>query len=139
MLDDADDWTNTWASASLRIASEELTPDEISEFVGVRPTSARVSEGSPSFCVWLFESTLDSRSDVADHLYVLVEQLRSRVDEMRVLVARANVEIWLTWSFPARAGSRVDDIGPSVLSAEVLGTLAEMGIDLVIEAFREGR
>jgi len=61
-----------WALASLRIASETLTPDEIGELLDLRATSSRTSEGEPAFSVWMFESGLPPTAPVEDHLYILM-------------------------------------------------------------------
>lgn len=134
MLDHHDDWPTAWASASLRVVCDSLTVDEISELLDRRPSTVRQSDGNPSFAVWLSESALDSRADVADHLYVLLEELRDRREAVSALCEIATVEIWLTWS--ADPGRRNQSAGPSVLSADALREVADMGVDLVIEAFR---
>lgn len=133
MLDHPGDTMAGWASASLRVASDSLAPEQISELLGLRPTTARQSDGQPSFTVWLHESFLDSRADIADHLFVLVEELAERRDAVRELASLATVEIWLTWSAVAAPGRAAT--GPAVLPSELLRDVADMGIDLVIESY----
>lgn len=133
MLDHPAETSAGWASASLRVASDHLTPDQISEFLGLRPTTARQSDGQPTFAVWLHESFLDSRADIADHLFVLVEELAERRAAVQRLESLATVEIWLTWSTAAAPGRAA--AGPAVLPSKLLHDIADMGIDLVIESY----
>ena len=101
-----------WALASLRIASETLSPDEIGELLGLRATSSRTSEGEPAFSVWMFESGLSPNAAVEDHLYILMEQLSDRREPLRQLVDTATVEIWLSFSPGERHRSAVLDAYP---------------------------
>ena len=77
-----------WAQASLRIAGEDLGVEAIGEMLGRRPSTARESEGEPSFTVWVLESGLDPSAPIEDHLYILMEGLRDRHDAMRDLARR---------------------------------------------------
>lgn len=87
-----------WAQASLRIASEEMTADAITELLGMKPTTKRLSEGEPSFTVWALDSGLDPSAPLEDHLYFLAERLADHHDGLAEVVSRANVEIWLSYS-----------------------------------------
>jgi hypothetical protein len=115
-----------WASASLRIATENLTVEEVSEALKLKPTQTRNAEGEPSFAVWIYEAPLDSAASVEDHLYLLVERLRDRLTALREIVALANVEIWLS----AFAGSQSVS---AVLNSQVLAELGALGIDVVLD------
>lgn len=121
-----------WALASLRIASETLTPDEIGEMLDLRATSTRVSEGEPAFSVWMFESGLAPTAPVEDHLYILMERLSDRRDALAQLVDTATVEIWLSFSPGARHRS-------AVLDAKVLSAAGSLGLDVVLDAYPPGR
>lgn len=121
-----------WALASLRIASETLTPDEIGELLGLRATSSRTSEGEPAFSVWMFESGLSPNAAVEDHLYILMEQLSDRKEPLRQLVDTATVEIWLSFSPGERHRS-------AVLDSKVLSAAGDLGLDVVLDAYPPGR
>jgi len=121
-----------WALASLRIASETLSPDEIGELLGLRATSTRTSEGEPAFSVWMFESGLSPNAAVEDHLYILMEQLSDRKEPLRQLVDTATVEIWLSFSPGERHRS-------AVLDSKVLSAAGDLGLDVVLDAYPPGR
>jgi hypothetical protein len=122
-----------WAQASLRVASEDLDADAISELLGRRPSSTRQSEGEPTFTVWVLESGLDPSAPIEDHLYILMEGLRDRRSELRKLAERANVEVWLSYS-PGVGGHR-----SAVFDHGVLAELGELGLDLVLDPYPPGR
>ena len=121
-----------WALASLRIASETLSPDEIGELLGLRATSTRTSEGEPAFSVWMFESGLSPNAPVEDHLYILMEHLSDRKEPLRQLVDTATVEIWLSFSPGERHRS-------AVLDSRVLSAAGDLGLDVVLDAYPPGR
>ena len=117
-----------WAIASLRIASDTLSVDAISDLVGLRHTTARLAEGEPAFTVWMLESGLEPAAPIEDHLYVLVERLRGRSDEIRSLCDTATVEVWLSFSPRTKQATSVLDHG-------VLAELGAFGVDLVLEPY----
>lgn len=121
-----------WALASLRIASETLSPDEIGELLDLRATSTRTSEGEPAFSVWMFESGLSPEDPVEDHLYILMERLGDRREALRELVDTATVEVWLSFSPGERHRS-------AVINAKVLSRVGELGLDVVLDAYPPGR
>lgn len=121
-----------WALASLRIASETLSPDEIGELLDLRATSSRTSEGEPAFSVWMFESGLSPNAPVEDHLYILMERLSDRKEPLRQLVDTATVEIWLSFSPGERHRS-------AVLDSKVLSAAGDLGLDVVLDAYPPGR
>lgn len=115
-----------WATASLRIATELLTVDEISDRLDLRPTSWRVSDGDPEFTVWMHESALETSAPIEDHLYLLMERLRERKDALAALSESATAEIWLSFSVS-------DTAGESILDHRVLSEIADVGCDLVLD------
>jgi hypothetical protein len=129
---DADDLAahRPWATASLRIASDELSADAIGERLGLRATSTRAAEGEPAFSVWVMESGLEPSAALEDHLYILVEQLRDRRDVLVELAARSTVEVWLSFS--------ADAAHTAVFNHEALVELGELAIDLVLDPYPPG-
>jgi len=123
------DQSHGWAMASLRIATDDLTCDEITERLEVRPTSTRSAEGEPAFAVWVLDSGLEATSSLEDHLYILVERLRDHCQELRHLAEHATVEVWLSYS-PDASGGRT-----SVLDSRVLSEIGGLGIDLVLDPY----
>ena len=121
-----------WALASLRIASETLTPDEIGEMLELRATSTRTSEGEPAFSVWMYESGLSPNAPVEDHLYILMERLSDCREALRELVDTATVEVWLSFSPGERHRS-------AVLDSKVLTAVGGLGLDVVLDAYPPGR
>jgi hypothetical protein len=116
-----------WATASLRIASDQLSADSIGERLGLRPSSTRAAEGEPAFSVWVMESGLEPSAPLEDHLYILMEQLRDRRDLLVELAEESNVEIWLSFSPGDVAG------GTSVFTHDSIVELGELGVDLVFD------
>lgn len=128
------DPNRAWATASLRIASDKLSTDAITERLGLRPTSTRSAEGEPAFSVWVKESGLEPSAPIEDHLYILIEQFRDHAGAFAELCEFSTVEVWLSFS-PAAAARR-----SSVLDHEALVELGQMGIDLVLDPYpAEGR
>lgn len=115
-----------WATASLRIATELLTVDEITDQLDLQPTSWRMSDGEPVFTVWMYESTLETSAPIEDHLYLLMERLRERHDALAALSDSATAEIWLSFSVSEFASE-------SILDHRVLGEVASAGCDLVLD------
>ena len=118
-----------WASASLRIATDELTCDAVTELIGLYPTSTRSAEGEPAFAVWMLESDLEASSSIEDHLYILMERLRDHRGAISSLAERATVEVWLSYS-PDASATRT-----SVLDHQVLSELGALGIDVVLDQY----
>jgi len=133
MIESADlEGLGGWATASLRIASDELSADSIGERLGLRASSSRSAEGEPAFSVWVMESGLEPSAPLEDHLYILLEQLRDRTEVLCELAESSNVEVWLSFS-PAAAHQRT-----SVFNHEALVELGELGIDLVLDPYPTG-
>lgn len=121
-----------WAQASLRIASEEMTADAITELLGMKPTTKRLSEGEPSFTVWALDSGLDPSAPLEDHLYFLAERLADHHDGLAEVVSRANVEIWLSYS-------RGNGAPGAVFGHQLLAEIGSLGIDLVLDPYPSDR
>lgn len=121
-----------WAMASLRVASETLSADEIGELLDLRATSTRTGEGEPAFAVWMFESGMTPDASVEDHLYILMERLRDRRDALAQLIDVATVEVWLSFSPGERHRS-------AVLDSKVLAEVGGLGLDVVLDAYPPGR
>jgi hypothetical protein len=124
--------TSGWATASLRIVSDTVGTDSISEQLGLKPTSTRTAEGEPAFAVWMLESELAPSSPLEDHLYILLAKLRDRLDALAELSRSANIEMWLGYS-PAVGGHR-----SAIFGHEALAELGELGIDLVFDPYPAG-
>lgn len=132
---DADDLAagRPWATASLRIASDQLTAEVIGELLGLRATSTRSSEGEPTFSVWVRESGLEPSAALEDHIYILIEQLRDHRERLAELAQRSTVELWLSFSAGDARGR------PSIVNHAALVELAALGIDLVLDPYPVGR
>ncbi len=117
-----------WAQASLRIASDTLNGDAISELLGMSPSSTRTSEGEPTFTVWMHDQRLEPSVAIEDHVYLLADELRDREEALAGLSEVATVEIWLSFS----AGRRHV---PAVLDSALLARLGALGVDLVLDPY----
>lgn len=117
-----------WAQASLRIASDTLGADAITELLGMTPSSTRISEGEPTFTVWMCDQGLEPSVAIEDHVYLLAEQLRGKSEALAGLAEEATVEIWLSFS----AGRRH---APAILDATLMGRLGALGVDLVLDPY----
>ena len=133
MIESAElDGGRPWATASLRIASDQLSADSIGERLGLRPSSTRAAEGEPAFSVWVMESGLEPSAPLEDHLYILMEQLRDRREILVELAEESNVEIWLSFS-PGEVARRT-----SVFTHHSIVELGELGVDLVFDPYPAG-
>ena len=126
------DGRRPWATASLRIASDQMTADAIGERLGLRATSTRSAEGEPVFAVWVMESGLEPSAPLEDHLYILMERLRDRREILIELAEESNVEIWLSFSPGEHAGRT------SVFTHEAIVELGQLGLDLVFDPYPPG-
>ncbi|MEZ5253117.1 MAG: DUF4279 domain-containing protein [Microthrixaceae bacterium] len=117
-----------WAQASLRIASDTLSVEEISDLLGLRASHARTSEGEPAFTVWMYEPGLAPSENAVDHLMILLERLRDCREALARLTATAAVEIWVSFS----PGHRQRSV---VLDAGALELISSFGIDLVMDTY----
>lgn len=134
MLEPEDvDTGHPWAQASLRIATEEMTAETITELLGMKPTAKRLSEGEPSFTVWALDSGLDPSAPLEDHLYFLAERLSDHHEGLTEVVSRANVEIWLSYSRGSAAPRS------AVFGHELLAEIGSLGIDLVLDPYPSDR
>lgn len=122
-----------WSTASLRIASDQLSVDAIGELLGLRPSSTRSSEGEPVFSVWVKESGLEPSAPLEDHVYILIEQLRDHGEALAELCRQATVEVWLSFSAADRRRR------PSVVNHQALVELGALGIDLVLDPYPADR
>lgn len=128
MIDPESAGLGAWGTASLRIASEDLSAEEISDRLGLRATVTRSNETDRTFTVWMHDAGLPPSEPVEDQLVLLLERLRDRADALRLLAETANVELWVSFSPGARQRS-------TVLDARTLEMLASLGIDLVVDMY----
>lgn len=128
MLEFVDVDYGPWALASLRIASDTMTTEEISELLDLEPTHARMAEGEPEFTVWMHQGGLSPAESAEDHLMILLERLSDRIDRLQQLATTAAVEIWVSFS----PGSKQRSV---VLDAATLQMIASYELDLVIDTY----
>lgn len=110
-----------------------MSADVISDRLGLRPTTKRLSEGEPSFTVWTLDSGLDPSAPLEDHLYFLVERLVDRREELVAMAESANVELWLSFS-PGTGAPR-----SAVFGHELMARIGSLGADLVLDPYPAGR
>lgn len=117
-----------WGSASLRIASDTLSVEEISERLGLRATITRSNDSDRTFTIWMHDAGLPPTEPVDDQLVILLERLRDRATALRELAETANVELWVSFSPGPRHRS-------AVIDARTLEMIASLGIDLVVDTY----
>jgi hypothetical protein len=82
-----------WSKAGLRIFSETLSPSEIAEILGLEATKTHIKGTLKSSRVrlvwptslWLLNSPLSDRNDMADHLRFLLDLLEPKMDALKQL------------------------------------------------------
>ncbi len=133
MRDEQDD---RWAAASLRIASETVTIEEISAVLK-RVPSQSWTQGMPSRVsdpgatmrtrnVWILESELDSEEPFVEHLVTLLLDVESRRSQLRWLSNRCTIDLFLGYS-PG------DVPGEVTINHALIKRLVNLSLDLTFD------
>jgi hypothetical protein len=130
------DQDEKWFRASLRIAGEELRPEEVSDLLNLRPTKTRLRGESVSpkarllmtQSLWLLESGLSNDRGAPEHLNCLLDLLEPRALEIRALSGNFCVEFFC--GFSSGNGQ-----GGFTLDAVTLKRMADLGIALALDLY----
>ncbi|SRR5579883_559086 len=127
-----------WARGSIRIISESMTAQEISDAVGLQPTrmvekgtQAQTRSGKGAIwtaSTWLLDSGLPSTAPGEEHVETLVRILESREETIGQLAARCRIELFIGYSSDNGQGSLVFDHG-------ILRRLAQLPVDIVLDLY----
>jgi hypothetical protein len=133
------------STASLWVLSDELTPDEISQALRLRPdrwhmrgeveahppeTRWRRSRPFPHNA-WTLDSRLAETSEPEEHIADLLDRIGDRAELVASLAADArvhSVRLWLTL--------RIDNANPGIeLNATLIARLATIGTNLAVDVY----
>lgn len=113
-----------WTRGSFRVTSSELTSDEVSQELDIEPTD--LDEHKAGRTIWILESGLSSSNTADEHIDALLTRLRPRAEALRGL--KGHCDIFL--GFASGNGQ-----GGMVIPPRVLGELAALGIELVLDLY----
>ena len=133
-----DEHDGKWATATLRVASQTKTVEDITHTVGIAPTSVR-RQGEPvtyrhpnaplrSEPIWLLESGLGESEPLERHIGRLLDHVERNLSGFKQLSSDCSVEIRCAFS-------SANGQGGLVLDADLLRRLTMLPIDLVIDLF----
>jgi hypothetical protein len=127
-----------WASGSLRICSDTLTPQQVSAALGIQPDSSfdKGSLSSPrnpqshrrETSVWLLTSGLGNDRWLDEHVAALVQRLEGKNDALRELSASCEAELLL--GFGSENGQ-----GGCTIPFGLLTAVGQLGLDLVLDLY----
>ncbi|HEY1180333.1 MAG TPA: DUF4279 domain-containing protein [Phytomonospora sp.] len=126
-----------WSAGAIRIASRTVNADEISERLGLVPdeqyergslTNPR-NPSSPRYDsnLWIRKSGLGSDADLVEHVVALVRLAGGRRDQLRLLSADCDFELFLGFSGDGQGGC--------VLPARLLAEIGALGFDAVLDLY----
>jgi len=121
---------------TLRVASDTLTPPEISGLLGLEPERAflkgeRMSPRNPASAVrsrhvWLAPIPSESES-VEDHLGAACELVRVHRERLQALADTCDIHAIVAWEVPPQLGF--------VVTSDHMRTLADAGIELIFSLY----
>src|SRR5437867_1564516 len=125
-----------WILISLRISSEILTPAEISEMLGTKPTSSfekgtLMSPSNPKSQVrdtnlWLWETELPNTRSLVPQLENLISFVEGKATEFRKLLLNCDMDVMCGYNQPS------DSINRSiVLTSDLMERFAAFSLDLI--------
>jgi Domain of unknown function (DUF4279) len=122
---DWDSMSEKWTRASFRVITTSIAPTDITEQLAMEPTE--VSERPTRPRAWILDSGLRSARSAEEHIEALLEKLRPHEAALHGLDAD-HLEVFLGFSSDNGQGGMVID-------ARLLGELARLGIDLVLDLY----
>jgi hypothetical protein len=127
-----------WTIASLRITSEVLTPEQISDKLGTQPTKVarrgelsskrNTSSSRRTVSTWLLNSTLDQSAPVEDHLDHLIDVVEGHKSQLAALEG-IELDIVLSYRFSAQGGL--------YLSVAILERMVGLGVGLGMDMYSD--
>ncbi len=127
-----------WASGTLRVASETMSPADITMRLGVEPTrtfekGSLASERNPASmrrdrALWLRESGLSRDARLEEHVESLLRVLEEHGDGFSSIQLQCTFDLFLGYSSDKEQGGIVFD-------KDVLARIARAGLDLVLDIY----
>lgn len=131
---------DAWAAAAIRIASRELSPEEITKRLGVPPTSEflkgtlmsprNAASRHRSKHLWVLDSGVPETAPMSDHLAALRLILEPRRDALRSLGEAVTIDLFLGYHQSSTQGSFTVD-------ASLVRLLGEIGAAVVLDIHAE--
>jgi hypothetical protein len=127
-----------WATAALRIHSQNLAADEITTALGSEPTrtAAKGEPMSPRNLksalfkehLWLLSSTIAKTKPLQDHISQLLEFIEQKLPVLKELGKNCEMDLFCGYSSGNGQGS-------FVLEAELLKRITVLPIDIVFDIY----
>lgn len=125
-----------WATAALRIHSQDLTTEKISALLGRQPTRAfakgeRMSPRNPSSAVfgehlWILESGETTLTPIENHIATLVTFIEEKLSFLTALAETCEMDIFCGYSPSGEQGG-------FTLDGKILTALTAIPLDLVFD------
>jgi hypothetical protein len=128
-----------WSKASLRISSTTLQPSEIAEIIGLEATkthtkgtlkNSRFTLVWPT-SLWLLNSPLSDQNGMADHLRFLLDLLEPKMDALKQLFEKCQIDLFCGFSSDSGQGG-------FTLDAVTLSRLSKLCVPLVLDLYPPG-
>lgn len=127
-----------WVSTALRVSSETVTPQEVTQKLGLGADEA-VVRGAPVAPqsphpyisprhLWIYQIDADPTLPIADHLTAAVGLLDDKAEAVRALALECDIEV--TLGFGSETGQ-----GGDVLPHDLLRRLANHPVALVLDLY----
>lgn len=126
-----------WSSAALCAHSDTLTPEQMEEIFGMRPSrshrmgesrSTRARSGTHDRHFYSIHSTTSDSEPLSSHIEELLSVLEPRVERLKRLSGEASLRLFC--GFSSGNGQ-----GGFSLSPELLSRLARLGIEVVFDLY----
>lgn len=127
-----------WNSASICIASDSMTPQEIGNFLGLKETRSyekgepisRRNPGGPKRTenIWSLKSGVDESISLEFHLEKLAKLIEMKKDKFSFLLSKCQIEIFCGFSSDSGQGG-------FVLKSDLLKKLTKIPIDIVLDLY----
>ncbi len=125
-------------SVSLRILSDTLSVNEITNILGVDPTRIfeKGSLSSPrnpksltrNSSVWIFESKLHESEELEKHVDIILSFVEDHNEQFKTLVSKCEIDIYCGYFSDNGQGS-------IVFTSKLLKRLAPFSIDVIIDLY----
>ena len=116
---------DTWYQVTVRIASDNYTPEEITSAISIRPTFEKrkgefveaIADGS-KYCtnLWGLSYTTDDKVPFEEQLSGLLEFLEERLASLRKFLSISGVDAELFLGFGSSDGQGVASFSPQLLT-----------------------
>lgn len=121
--------------ATLRISSVEMSPDKITDIIGITPTSVRCIEPESKykhrreFNYWAFcTKELSGSTNNKEHIEIILNMLNEKQSQMNLLVeSDCSSDIFCFWNSTVQGGPSMD--------VSLMSKLVSLGLDITWDMY----